>query len=34
MALDLLEQDTTFKRGIKGKRLRAAWNLPYLLKFL
>jgi predicted transposase YbfD/YdcC len=34
IALNLLKQDTTFKRGIKGKRLRAAWNLPYLLKLL
>jgi len=34
IALNLLKQDTTFKRGIKGKRLRAAWNLPYLLNLL
>ena len=34
LALNLLKQDTTFKRGIKGKRLRAAWNLPHLLKLL
>jgi len=33
LALNLLKQDTTFKRGIKGKRLRAAWNLPHLLKY-
>jgi predicted transposase YbfD/YdcC len=29
-----LKQETTFKRGIKGKRLKAAWNHPYLLKLL
>jgi len=34
IALNLLKQNSTFKRGIKGKRLRAAWNLPYLLKLL
>jgi predicted transposase YbfD/YdcC len=34
IALNLLKQDSTFKRGIKGKRLKAAWNLPYLLKVL
>ena len=34
IALNLLEQETTFKRGIKGKRLKAAWNHPYLLKLL
>jgi predicted transposase YbfD/YdcC len=34
IALNLLKQETTFKRGIKGKRLKAAWNLPYLLKLL
>jgi hypothetical protein len=22
------------KRGVKGKRLKAAWNHPYLLKLL
>ena len=34
IALNLLKQDKTFKRGIKGKRLKAAWNHPYLLKLL
>jgi len=34
IALNLLKQDTTFKRGIKAKRLKAAWNHPYLLKLL
>lgn len=32
IALNLLKQDTTFKRGIRGKRFRAARSLPYLLK--
>jgi predicted transposase YbfD/YdcC len=31
IALNLLKQETTFKRGIKGKRLKAAWNHPDLL---
>jgi predicted transposase YbfD/YdcC len=34
IALNLLKKETTFKRGIKGKRLKAAWNHPYLLKLL
>ena len=34
IALNLLKQETTLKRGIKGKRLKAAWNQPYLLKLL
>jgi predicted transposase YbfD/YdcC len=34
IALNLLKHETTFKRGIKGKRLKAAWNHPYLLKLL
>ena len=34
IALNQLKQETTFKRGIKGKRLKAAWNHPYLLKLL
>ena len=34
MALNLLKQDKSSKRGIKGKRLKAAWDQPYLLKLL
>lgn len=34
IALNLLRRETTKKRGIKGKRLNAAWNHDYLLKLL
>jgi predicted transposase YbfD/YdcC len=34
IALNLLKQDKSSSRGIKGKRLKAAWNLPYLLNLL
>ena len=34
IALNLLKNDKSSKRGIKGKRLKAAWNIPYLLKLL
>jgi predicted transposase YbfD/YdcC len=34
IALNLLKQEKSLKRGIKGKRLKAAWNHPYLLKLL
>jgi predicted transposase YbfD/YdcC len=34
IALNLLRRDTTKKRGIKGKRLNAAWDHDYLLKLL
>ena len=34
IALNLLKQDKSSNRGIKGKRLKAAWNLPFLLKLL
>jgi predicted transposase YbfD/YdcC len=34
IALNLLKQEKSSTRGIKGKRLKAAWNIPYLLKLL
>jgi predicted transposase YbfD/YdcC len=34
IALSLLKQETTNKRGIKTKRLHAGWNQDYLLKIL
>ena len=34
IALNLLKRETTLKRGIKGKRLKAAWDPAYLLKLL
>ena len=34
IALNLLKQEQSLKRGIKGKRLKAAWDNPYLLKLL
>jgi hypothetical protein len=34
IALNLLKQEKTCNRGIKGKRLLAAWNPYYLLKVL
>lgn len=34
IALNLLQREKTKKRGIKGKRLNAAWDHNYLLKLL
>ena len=34
IALNLLKNDTSFKIGVKGKRLRAGWDNQYLLKIL
>ncbi len=34
IALNLLKQERTCKRGIKTKRLKAGWNLDYLSKVL
>ncbi len=34
IALNLLKQETTFKRGINGKPLKPALYHPYLLKLL
>ena len=34
LALNLLKQDKTIKIGVKGKRLRAAWDPIYLAKLI
>ena len=34
IALNLLKQEQSLNRGIKGKRLKAAWDHPYPLKLL
>lgn len=34
IALNLLQKETTLKRGVKGKRLNAGWDHDYLLKIL
>ena len=34
MAINLLKRETTTKRGIKGKRLKAGWDNGYLKKIL
>ena len=34
IALNLLKRDATAKVGVKGKRLKAGWDEPYLLRLL
>jgi len=34
IALNLLRHETTARCGIKARRLKAGWDLPYLLKVL
>jgi hypothetical protein len=34
VTLNMLSQETSAKRGIKGKRLKAGWDHAYLLKLL
>jgi predicted transposase YbfD/YdcC len=34
IALNLLKQEKSLRRGIKGKRLKAAWDTDYLLRVL
>jgi predicted transposase YbfD/YdcC len=34
LALNLLRQDKSKKRGLKGKQLNASWDHPYLLRLL
>jgi predicted transposase YbfD/YdcC len=34
IALNLLKQDTTLKRRLKSKRLKAGWDHDYLLHIL
>ncbi len=34
LALNLLKRDTSVKIGIHGKRLKAGWDEPYLLRLL
>jgi hypothetical protein len=34
IVLNLLKQDKSSKRGVKRKRLKAAWNHLYLLELL
>jgi hypothetical protein len=34
MAMNLLKQEKSLKRGIQTKRLKAAWDHSYLIKIL
>jgi len=34
IALNLLKNEKTEKQGVKGKRLRAAWDNDYMMKVL
>lgn len=34
LSLGLLQRETSLKRGVQGKRLKAAWDPDYLLKVL
>lgn len=34
ISLNLLKHDATLKKGIKAKRLKAAWDLDYLTKVI
>jgi hypothetical protein len=34
LALNLLQQERTKKRGVKGKQLNASWDHAYLLRLL
>ncbi len=34
LALNLLKQDKTIKVGVRGKRVRAAWDSTYLAKLI
>ncbi len=34
IALNMPKRETSLRRGIKGKRLKAAWDHPYLFRLL